>query len=273
MLYRKSALLAAAAVGMGLAGSAMAATLDGTKDSSLFTYKYEGNVLPQNAGLGFALVDPNSIYGTPSDPASLGTSSGVDYLTINTDTNLTVTANQYGDGYFYSVGGASSSWNPNFAGGFTVELRTIVHPSNSGTYGAGLAAQDSNSSGLFQFFYNKMIVELDTVSPMVNNDTWHTFRIASYSPDDSSAGQIYQVWRDGVDLGTFAQNTNSYSPPNLLLGDFISGAAEVNFDVDYLRWTTEGAYAPAAVPEPSMAMGLLLAGSGLMLRRRKEAAR
>jgi len=269
MLNRKSIVLAAAAVGMGLAGTAMAATLDGTLDSSLFTYKYEGNVLPQNAGLGFTLSDPNGIYGTASDPASLGSSGGVDYLTINTDTNLTVPANQYGDAYFYSVGGAGSSWTPNFLGGFTIEMRAIVHASNSGTFGAGLQAQDENSTGLFQFFHDKIIVELGTVSGMNNSDTWHTFRIASYSPNDSSAGQIYQVWRDGVDLGSYAQNTSFPNPPKLYIGDFISGSAEVNFDVDYLRWTTTGAYAPAAVPEPSTAMGLLLVGSGMMLRRRK----
>ncbi|MCC6423220.1 MAG: PEP-CTERM sorting domain-containing protein [Phycisphaerales bacterium] len=269
MRNRNSLLAAAVVAGLGLAGSAMAATLDGTLDSSLFTSKYEGDVLPQNAGLGFTLTDPNGVYGTASDPASLGSGNGVNYLTINTDTNTTVVANQYGDVYHYSVGGASSSWTPNFLGGFTIEMRAIVHPSNSATYGAGLQGQDVNSTGLFQFFYNKIIVELGTISGMDNSDTWHTFRIASYSPNDSSTGQIYQLWRDGVDLGSIAQNTSFPNPPKLYIGDFISGSAEVNLDVDYLRWTTDGAFAPAPVPEPSTTMGLLLAGSGMMLRRRK----
>lgn len=113
---------AVAVMAMGLSGSVMAAPLltglDGTLDSSLFTYKYEGDVLPQNAGLGFALVDPNGVYGTSSDPASLGNSGGVNYLTINTDTNDTVTANQYGDIYNYRAhGGSGTNWGSALFGG------------------------------------------------------------------------------------------------------------------------------------------------------------
>lgn len=275
MLSRKCVVLAAVA-GLGLATSAMAAPsytgLDGNLDSSLFTYKYEGDVLPQNAGLGFVLNDPNSVYGTGSDPASLGNSSGVDYLRIDTDTNTTIPANQYGDAYYYSLtGGTGTNWDPGYVGGFTVEFRAIVRASNSGTYGAAVRAGDGNSWGLHQVWNTKYSGDLTAVTTPDNSTDWHIFRIASYSPDGSSAGQVYKVWRDGTEIGTFAQNS-VYTGSVLAFGDYVSGNAEVNLDVDYLRWTTEGAYAPA-VPEPSMAMGLLLAGSGLMLRRRNGLAR
>lgn len=265
---------AVAVMAMGLSGSVMAAPLltglDGTLDSSLFTYKYEGDVLPQNAGLGFALVDPNGVYGTSSDPASLGNSGGVNYLTINTDTNDTVTANQYGDIYNYQLmGGSGTNWDPHFLGGFTVEFRVIVRANNSGTYGAAVRVQDENSSGLFQFWRDKMSGDLASVATAPNDDALHTFRIASYSPDGSSAGQVYKVWRDGTEIGTFAQNAN-YAGSLLVFGDYVSGIGEVDFDIDYLRWTTDGAYAP--VPEPSSAAMLLMLGGGLLFRRRKGLA-
>ncbi|MCC6238675.1 MAG: PEP-CTERM sorting domain-containing protein [Phycisphaerales bacterium] len=265
---------AVAVMAMGLSGSVMAAPLltglDGTLDSSLFTYKYEGDVLPQNAGLGFALVDPNGVYGTSSDPASLGNSGGVNYLTIKTDTNDTVTANQYGDIYNYQLmGGSGTNWDPHFLGGFTVEFRVIVRANNSGTYGAAVRVQDENSSGLFQFWRDKMSGDLASVATAPNDDALHTFRIASYSPDGSSAGQVYKVWRDGTEIGTFAQNAN-YAGSLLVFGDYVSGIGEVDFDIDYLRWTTDGAYAP--VPEPSSAAMLLMLGGGLLFRRRKGLA-
>lgn len=141
---------AVAVMAMGLSGSVMAAPLltglDGTLDSSLFTHKYEGDVLPQNAGLGFVLVDPNGVYGTSSDPASLGNGGGVNYLTINTDTNITTGANQYGDAYSYKVtGGSGTNWEPHFLGGFTVEFRATIRAANSATYGAAVRVQDENS--------------------------------------------------------------------------------------------------------------------------------
>ncbi|MCC7350029.1 MAG: PEP-CTERM sorting domain-containing protein [Phycisphaerales bacterium] len=265
----KSTVLAAVVAGTGLAGSAMAAPsltgLDGSLDSSLFTYKYEGDALPTDpsySSLGFVLTASGGI---DTSTIGLGTNSGVDYLRIDTDTNSTAN-----DAYWYGItGGTSTSWDPNYVGGFTAEFRAIVRAANSGTYGAAFRFEDPNSSGLFQFWNNKVSGDLSSVSTTDNSDTWHTFRIASYTPDGSSAGQIYKVWRDGVEIGTFAQNTD-YSGPLLAFGDYVSGAPEVNIDIDYLRWTTEGAYSPAPVPEPSTAMGLLLAGSGLMLRRRKE---
>jgi hypothetical protein len=262
----------AAAVGLGVAGSAMASltALDGQMDSSLFPHKYEGNVLPTAAGLGFVLGDPNNIAATGSNPASLGSSSGVDYLRIDTDTNATITANQFGDVWNYKVTGGT--WNPDDSalGDFTVEIRAIVRASNSGTFGFGVAMVDQNSNGLMQFFNDKIIGPNDSVATAVstasNSDTWHTFRIASYSPGGSSANQIFQVWRDGVEIGQLANNVN-FLGEFLAFGDYVSGGAEVNVDIDYLRWDDTGSWAPVPVPEPAFG-GLLAAGSALMFRRR-----
>jgi hypothetical protein len=252
-------------IGIGLAGTTSAATLGVPKASADFAYKYEGDVLPTAApGLGFTLVDPNGIA---NDGQTITTNSvgGINYLRIDTDTNATG-----GDVIGYKItGGAGTAWDPHFLGGFTVELRARVRAGNGSAYGAAVQMRDENSSGLFQFFNNKVAGDLSSVSTADNADAFHTFRIASYSPDDSSAGQIYEVWRDGVSIGSFAQ-TGEYTGQALQLGDVVSGFYEVNFDVDYLRWDTTGAFAPAVdavVPEPA-SIGLLALGGVFALRRR-----
>jgi len=276
----KRAFLLTGIVGLGLAGSAMAApsltALDGTLDSSAFAGKYEGNVLPQNAGVGFALTDVNGVFGTASDPASLGSGGGVDYLRLDTDTNVSVPANQFGDGYFWVKNDGSGTWNPHDSsiGGYTIELRAIVRPTNSGQFGAAVRMIDQNTDGLVQFFNDKIIGPNDSaasgaVATADNSDTWHTFRIASYSPPGSSAGQIFQVWRDGVEIApALAQNTN-FLGEQLWFGDLVSGSAEVNIDIDYLRWDTTGAWAPAPIPEPT-SLSLLGLGVASLLRRRSR---
>jgi len=263
----------AAVAGLGIAGSAMASLtgLDGQLDSSLFPYKYEGDVLPTAAGLGFVLTDPNNIAATASNPASLGSAGGVDYLRIDTDTNAVIANNQFGDVWNYKVTGGT--WNPDDSalGNFTVEFRAIIRATNSGSFGFAVAMVDQNSNGLMQFFNDKVIGPNDSAAvgavPTASNaDTWHTFRIASYSPGGSSANQIFQVWRDGVEIGQLANNVN-FLGEFLAFGDYVSGSAEVNIDIDYLRWDDTGAYSPAPIPEPAFA-GLAAAGSALFFRRR-----
>lgn len=274
----KRALLFTGIVGLGLASSAMAApsliALDGMLDSSAFAGKYEGDVLPQNAGLGFALGDPNGVFGTASDPASLGSSAGVDYLRLDTDTNLSVPANQFGDGYYWVKNDGVGTWNPHDSaiGGYTIELRAIIRATNSGQFGAGVRMIDQNTDGLVQFFKDKIIGPNDSaasgaVPTADNSDTWHTFRIASYSPSGSGTGQIFHVWRDGVEIApALAQNTN-FLGEQLWFGDFVSGSAEVNIDIDYLRWDTTGAWAP--VPEPT-SLALVALGATLCVRRSRR---
>lgn len=265
-MSKKIAILSAV-IASGFAGSAMAATLGGPLDSSLFAHKYEGDVLPTAAGLGFALVDPAGLASTVDNPASLGVSGGVTYLRLDTDTN---TPNSEVFSYRLT-GGPGTNWNPHFLGGFTIELRAIIRPTNSGTYGAGIGASDENSTGLTQFFHDHITGDNGTsVSTASNAGGWHTFRIASYSTDDSSAGQVYEIFRDGVSIAVIGQNTN-FPTPTLEFGDFISGVPAMNWDIDYLRWDTTGAYAPAPIPEPTI-MGLAMVGAaGLLVRRRNRA--
>jgi hypothetical protein len=224
--------------------------IDGTKDSADFANKYEADVLPDAAGLGFYLVDSNNVF---ADTVSL--SGGV--LTINTDA-----AGTGADAIWYQMDGGL--WNPHFLGGFTAEIRAKVNPGNSGTYGAALGLSDENSTGFFQMFFDHLDMEGTVIPTAANNDDFHVFRVTSIS-DGSSAGQVYRVYRDGVQVGSDVTQITSFPPgPPLRFGDFIAGFAEVNFDIDYIRWDTTGAWAP--VPEPA-SLGLLLAGSMVMTLR------
>lgn len=265
--------LLAALVASGLSGVAGAATLNGTMDSSLFPYKYEGDVLPTAAaGLDFVRVGSAAVE---ADSASLGVDGSTNYLHINTDSNSTGS-----DLFGYKVNGGTlnnpggdpdNTWNPDYPGPWTIEIRARVLASNSGTYGAIVQGSDGNTAGRMQLFDEKVKVEsaeyLEAGGNGANADAFHVFRIASYMPDWAQTGpdQVVEYWRDGVYIGQTSDDTEFTTM--LQFGDVLAGAEEVNFQVDYLRWTYQGAYAPP-VPEPA-SLGLLVLGAGALLRRRK----
>ena len=215
-------------------------TTDGQKKSENFTYKYECDVLPTNATPAF-IMHPLNNRTTEADYAS----TDGEILTINTNTDGAGTAN---DIFGYQLaGGPGTAWDVTAIGPFTVEIRTKIMPNNSASYGAILKMQDINSSGIFQMFFNKLVMGATTVSTALNNDEFHVIRIASFAPTGSSAGQVYRVWRDKELLGDSGQ-FSVYQTINLSFGDILSGSAEVNFQIDYLRWDFTGAYEP--VPDP-----------------------
>lgn len=239
---------AAVAVVCAVASSSFAgATLDGLKDSNDFTYKYEGDVLPDAAGFGFVLNDPNGVVG---DTVSIN--SGV--LTIDTVNNSTAN-----DGLWYQItGGGGTAWDVAGGTALTVEIRVRINNSNSGTLGGGISLQDTNNAGFVQLFFDHIRVEGTDIATDLNNDGFHTFRFATYTPDLTSAGQIYKVWRDGVQIGGDVPVSANFSGAAFRLGDFVSGFAETDLDIDYLRWDLTGAYEP--IPEPA-SLGLIAVGA------------
>ena len=76
-----------------------------------------------------------------------------------------------------------------------------------------------------------------------NTDAMHTFRLTY----DGTTRHGYTLWRDGVVIGSYLVDSTSYNQyasagfPNLLRwGVTSSSTVGGSFDVDYIRWTTDG---------------------------------
>ena len=84
---------------------------------------------------------------------------------------------------------------------------------------------------------------LKTVHEGDNTDTMHIFRV-------TQCAGVYTLWRDGVKIGEnlpLFDSAQSYVRFGILSKSSHGGS----FEVDYIRWTTEGAFQPY-VPPPGM---------------------
>ena len=83
-----------------------------------------------------------------------------------------------------------------------------------------------------------------------NSDGKHVFRIAY----DGATRHGFTVWRDGEKIGEnlvdlTAYNGASFSFIRFGIPGSTSGGA---FDIDYIRWTTEGFFAPYIPPKGTL---------------------
>ena len=85
-----------------------------------------------------------------------------------------------------------------------------------------------------------------------NTDTMHTFRLTY----DGVTRHGYTLWRDGEVIGSYLVDSTSYNQyasagfPNLLRwGVTSTSSVGGSFDVDYVRWTTDGAWDYKDPPE------------------------
>ena len=203
------------------------------KASCTFTFKYEGDALPTDnayTNLGFTFIGTNANWN------SIATNGNVKYLLLD--------KTQPGNNYYVISNGPA--WQPKAAGPFTVEIRARVVTE---TYGFHLYMDDANDRNQASIYDDNFHMYTVTFTGQTNNDTFHTFRIANYSYNDSAAGQSNVVWRDGVFLGSIDGNTGTTGDGiRLLFGDIAGAGAPSRFWVDYLRWTTNGAYPWKANP-------------------------
>ena len=86
-----------------------------------------------------------------------------------------------------------------------------------------------------------------------NTDAMHTFRLTY----DGATRHGYTLWRDGVVIGEYLVDSTSYNQyasagfPNLIRwGVTSTSSVGGSFDVDYLRWTTDGVWDYAGPPKP-----------------------
>ena len=85
-----------------------------------------------------------------------------------------------------------------------------------------------------------------TISTGDNTDAMHTFRVTY----DGATRHGYTLWRDGVVIGEYLVDSTTYNQyasagfPNLLRwGVTSTTTVGGSFDVDYIRWTTDGVWA------------------------------
>ncbi len=88
-----------------------------------------------------------------------------------------------------------------------------------------------------------------TINSADNTDAWHTFRLTYSGASQSGRPYAYALWRDDVVIGTNLKGSTVYNQyassgfPNLLRWGVTSQTvAGGSFDVDYIRWTTDGAW-------------------------------
>ncbi|OHB58871.1 MAG: hypothetical protein A2Y12_00450 [Planctomycetes bacterium GWF2_42_9] len=231
-------------------GSSIATTLD----SSAFPYKYEANVLPS----AFGPYVYSSGNGT-AESSYASISDGI--MTMDTDSD----GQDSDSGWWTLAGGAGTSWNPHFLGGYTMEIRMKSFANNSGAYNAWFQWYDENSAILLQVWHNKVYLNNVVVADMDNQTDFHTFRIVA-NVYDSSAGQKFDLYRDGVLIIDDAPNFPEYPGSKFRFGD-MTGFEESKVAVDYIRWDDKNAWAPI-VPEPTTMILLGIGGLVLSVRRK-----
>ena len=91
-----------------------------------------------------------------------------------------------------------------------------------------------------------------TIATGDNTDAMHTFRLTY----DGATRHGYTLWRDGEVIGEYLVDSTSYNQyasagfPNLLRwGVTSTSSVGGSFDVDYVRWTTDGAWDYKDPPE------------------------
>ena len=203
------------------------------KVSTAFPYRYEADVLPSAVSSAYTYGTGTS---TPEN-AVFSVSSGI----LKLDTNTPAPG---GEGAWYTLaGGTGTVWNPPFAGPFTMEVRMKSYPNNSSTYNAWFQWFDGNSSILLQVWNNKVSLNGTTITGLDNQTDLHTFRIVSWQYG-ASADQRFDLYRDDIKIIDDAANVANFSSRSFQFGD-MTGAGEVNVEIDYIRWDGNNGWVPA----------------------------
>jgi hypothetical protein len=226
-----------------------------TKDSSAFRYKYEMDVDP----VGQDLV------GTPTG-ADWGVSSGGATLSTLGD-GTTISTIGAPPAYYKSFpssvpGAVMAASDLTFASGWTVEMRAKTSNATGYDYSIDLEMGDSSSQAVaMQIFLGDSRATWRnannvTVLGQVNNDDFHTWRIAQLP-----GANEYRFWRDGVQLFSNITLTGDINEgePAIYLGNLTSGSVGTT-QIDYFRMTS-GAFAPMSTPEPGT---IVLLSTGLL---------
>lgn len=260
-MKRHTRFLSLAAI--GFAAVATQAAIVSTLDSSSFQYKYEMDVSPVTQDL-----DSNGTVDWFNN-ASIPTVSGG--YAANTAADQIYRGDFTGSIWRVIAPATTSDW--------TLEIRVAKTAGTQGTNGWFGIATDPAGENLSSAFYLKDdrvsieqgATDLDfLVGSFVGTD-YNTIRIAH-----DAVANSYYYWVNGTllnaDLSTpiAPANPNMNATGSTFIGDYSSNFTG-DYSIDYLRLDSTGAYAAAAVPEPSSAALLMFFGglSLIGMRRRR----
>ncbi len=158
----------------------------------------------------------------------------------------------------------SASVGPDTA--YTVEFKAKVNRRWTGTEGnRDLVFQficgNPRDSAVFYVGGNGVYWEPDGIGTITNlavvanTGDWHTFRLTYSGASQNGIPYAYTIWRDDVVIGTGLKGSvayNSYASsgfPNLLRFGIVSNSTMGgSYDLDYIRWTTDGVWDYADPP-------------------------
>lgn len=234
----------AAVIAVPGAGPAFAYT---ELDSSLFPYVYEADDLPTVEDMGAGNTNW-SFFNHPSIDAGFAASGGV--LSYSTTAYTTG-----GEWYYSNSTTPNSAWDAMIGPdtSFTVEFGTKVTGGTGAIPGLHFIV-DNAAERIWlnvapdHVAYSMGSAELGTLSTADNSDDFHAFRLGFDAATDK-----FQVWRDGVQIAADLPAPGTTVAKYLAFGDATSkgfGAAEI----DYIRWTPNGIYAPVDGSAPAMVL-------------------
>jgi len=176
---------------------------------------------------------------------------------VSQDGILSVTA-EHADAWWR---GSNAVWSASIGvdTAYTVEFKLKVNRRWSGTQSNRdlafqLWAGNPRDEAVFYIGANNVYWEpngigsIRCLSSAINIGEWHTYRLTYSGASQSGQPYVYTLWLDDSIIGTALKGTTQYN--STLSGDInfirfgIPSSTTVggSFDLDYLRWTTDGAW-------------------------------
>lgn len=183
--------------------------------------------------------------------------------TVSQNGNLSVTA-EHADAWWR---GSNEIWSASIGAdtAYTVEFKLKINRRWSGTQNnRDLAFQvwagNPRDEAVFYVGANNVYWEpngigtIRSLSSAINTGEWHTYRLAYSGASQSGQPYVYTLWLDDSVIGSALNGATTYN--SALNGDvnFLrfgipsSTTTGGSFDLDYVRWTTDGAWDYADPP-------------------------
>ena len=203
----------------------------GGKDSSEFAHKYEMD----SSDTRFSPTGNASDWTLGSgETGSAALANGV--LSVNQPTGKMR--------YYETIGSMDSAMSPSSP--FTLETRVRIGNAWDATSGRVLNLYCGTPRFTANFFIGTDTVSWSSSYTVLhtgdNTDGMHVFRV-TYEGDRQDG---FTLWRDGEKIGENLAGIAAYDHARFGIASTSSHGGD--FDMDYIRWTTDGAYAPFVPP-------------------------